>query len=326
MLCVCCGSNQIRKKGVKYGYPIYACNKCHFCFVHPLPAKDDIQKHYNKTRISKDIKNYVQKAINEIEHSSNCPKRDWYKMVLEYVSNYCNRETLDILDIGSAYGYFIHYANSLGHNAIGTEVTQEYADASKGIINGQIIYIENNQYDRYFDVNMFDLIYMEHVLEHIIDPVSVLKCIKKILKINGLLFISVPNHNSLLSQILNYRWAWFCPPEHLYYYNAKALTQLLESNEMEILQVWTGDYYFRSIYQFYSLDFIWRKLAVVSNKLFNTNFKKRHSYKYPRNPFEIINLLPYWILYPIIKLSAKCKMGSELIIIAKKVNKRLKLL
>jgi len=320
MECFCCGSNQIRKKGQKSGYSIYGCKKCHFCFVYPLPANADIQKHYNKIKISDDIKNQMLTAINEIVDSPNSPKRDWYKRVLDYVGNYCNRKTLDILDIGSAYGYFVHYANTLGHKAIGTEVTQEYADASKGLINGQVIYIENNEYDRYFDENMFDLIYMEHVLEHIVDPVSVLKSIKKYLKNNGLLFVSVPNHNSLLSKILGHRWPWVCPPEHLYYYNERALVQLFQNIKMEILQVWTGDYYFRSIYQFYSLNFIWHKFAALSNKFLNTKFSKKHSYKYPENLIEILNLVPYWMLYPILKLSATYNMGSELIVIAKKAT------
>ncbi|MCP4176287.1 MAG: class I SAM-dependent methyltransferase [bacterium] len=49
--------------------------------------------------------------------------------------------------------------------------------------------MENNQYDKYFDINKFDLIYMEHVFEHILYPVSVLQYIRKYLKNDGLLFI-----------------------------------------------------------------------------------------------------------------------------------------
>ena len=47
--------------------------------------------------------------------------------------------------------------------------------------------------------NQFDLIIMSHSLEHFPEPVSVLKCLKKLLKKRGKCLIIIPNINSHFS-------------------------------------------------------------------------------------------------------------------------------
>lgn len=319
MKCLCCDSNNIVRRGQKPNYEIFHCKSCKFEFVCPLPSYDEIQKHYNKTRVSKNIKQLVRKSINEIENNPNSPKRDWFDKILDIAKNYNNKDNLNILELGSGYGYFVHYANTKGHNAVGTEVTKKYASSSKGVIKGEILCIEDNQFNNYFDDNMFDLIYMEHVFEHLFEPNTILERLKPLLREGGTIIISVPNHNSILSRVLGLRWRWTCPPDHLYYYNKDALIRLFNNHDLKILQSWTGDYFFRSIYQFYSFNNWINRLKRTLNKYLNTNFAiKKHSYKYPRNVADKLTLIPYWLLFPVIKLCARADLGSELIIIAKK--------
>jgi SAM-dependent methyltransferase len=47
----------------------------------------------------------------------------------------------------------------------------------------------------------FDLVYCYHVLEHVPDPITVLKEIHRVLKPGGVLFIGFPNKNRLVSYI-----------------------------------------------------------------------------------------------------------------------------
>ena len=64
----------------------------------------------------------------------------------------------------------------------------------------------------------FELIYMEHVLEHVPNPVELLNNLVRLLSSQGVLVICVPNHGCLLSRMLRLKWGWTCPPSHLYYY------------------------------------------------------------------------------------------------------------
>ena len=75
MKCLCCNSNNIVRRGQKPNYEIFHCKNCKFEFVYPLPSYDEIQKHYNKTRVSKNIKQLVRKSINEIENNPNSPMK-----------------------------------------------------------------------------------------------------------------------------------------------------------------------------------------------------------------------------------------------------------
>lgn len=55
----------------------------------------------------------------------------------------------------------------------------------------------NSLFEDYRPSELFDTIILEHVLEHVDDPVSLLSIVKKWLSPNGRLFLGVPNANSI---------------------------------------------------------------------------------------------------------------------------------
>ena len=78
----------------------------------------------------------------------------------------------------------------------------------------------------------FGLVNLQNVFEHVIDPEHLLKQIKPILNPKGALRIMVPNDYSAFQTALVARGdtsnTWFNPPEHLSYFNAASLHQVLE--------------------------------------------------------------------------------------------------
>ena len=83
--------------------------------------------------------------------------------------------------------------------------------------------------------NYFDLVIMNHTLEHMDDPQSVLKKIGILLKEDGVLFLDVPNFGSLSSKILGKRWPYLLPLEHKHQFTKESLAKLLEDNEFKVL-------------------------------------------------------------------------------------------
>jgi hypothetical protein len=65
-------------------------------------------------------------------------------------------------------------------------------------------------------------------------------------------------------------------------------------------------------------------LKQISNKVFksnfNTEYKFNYLYKYPRKISEIFDILPYYILYPVVKLFSYKGWGNDLTVIIKKVK------
>jgi SAM-dependent methyltransferase len=322
MECHCCKSKNISKKGEKNNFSIFHCKNCGFEFVSPVPSIKEIEGYYNNALVSVNIKDLVKRSIYDIDFDPNHPHRDWYDRILTLSKQKINKDRLTILDIGSSYGYFVHYANKLGHQTIGLEVSPEFAAASEDIINGKILYAGDKKYYDLFEPKSFDLIYMEHVFEHMINPETILLELWSILKDDGIIVMSVPNHASFLSKLFGINWDWQNPPLHLFFYNRTNLGLLLNRNKLVIDKYWSGEYFFRSIFQFYSTDILKYRMKQVINKLLNKKFKLEYRfnypYKYPKTLKEFYRLLPYWLVFPVIFFLSKLGYGTDLTLIIKK--------
>lgn len=80
----------------------------------------------------------------------------------------------------------------------------------------------------------FDVIWLDNVLEHVAKPLVLLKSCKKLAKKNALLVIEVPNDFSKVQlQLLEMGYVpkpyWVIPPDHISYFNSKALNSLCKT-------------------------------------------------------------------------------------------------
>ncbi len=85
--------------------------------------------------------------------------------------------------------------------------------------------LEQAQYESGF----FDVVVMNHVLEHVHDPLAVLRECRRVHKDDGLFVIDVPNFECLDRKLFGPFWAALEVPRHLYHYNAQSFEGLLES-------------------------------------------------------------------------------------------------
>ncbi|HSW05208.1 class I SAM-dependent methyltransferase [Aquabacterium sp.] len=85
----------------------------------------------------------------------------------------------------------------------------------------------------------YGLIDLQNVLEHVIDPVGILKALKPLVADGGALRVRVPNDYSRFQQLLLERGitrnTWFAPPQHLNYFNRDSLRQLFAHCDYEVL-------------------------------------------------------------------------------------------
>jgi len=77
---------------------------------------------------------------------------------------------------------------------------------------------------------MFDVLLSIEVIEHINYPHSELENFNAILRKGGLLYITTPNFNSLSRRILKFKWNIIEYPEHLCYFTAATLNQVLREH------------------------------------------------------------------------------------------------
>jgi SAM-dependent methyltransferase len=93
-----------------------------------------------------------------------------------------------------------------------------------------------------------DVVTMVHVLEHCPSPADTLFHLRKVLKPNGLIYIEVPNVNSLRARLggsfLKPLWThdperYLAFPIHLFYFHPFSLRRLLTSQRYRILEIGT---------------------------------------------------------------------------------------
>jgi SAM-dependent methyltransferase len=78
-----------------------------------------------------------------------------------------------------------------------------------------------------FPEDHFDAVVMRHVLEHVPDPVELLRRCFRWLKPGGLLALATPNGGSLASRWFGRHWRGLTPPWHIHIFNPRSLRLLL---------------------------------------------------------------------------------------------------
>ena len=134
-----------------------------------------------------------------------------------------------ILDVGCGAGTFLIVAKGLGWTVTGVEPTKAAVETARrfglDVYHG---YVE--EYEKDTDIR-FDVVTCFEVLEHVADPIAILKSIKNLLKPGGVLVISVPNLDD--PYCLFQRHPHTIPPLHINFFNRRSLQRALENAGLE---------------------------------------------------------------------------------------------
>ena len=74
----------------------------------------------------------------------------------------------------------------------------------------------------------FDAVVLIETVEHLLDPLANLKTAFTLLRPGGIIFIAVPNQNSIMRSLLGIDWSVLSPAEHLYYFTEDSMRQILD--------------------------------------------------------------------------------------------------
>jgi 2-polyprenyl-3-methyl-5-hydroxy-6-metoxy-1,4-benzoquinol methylase len=131
----------------------------------------------------------------------------------------------NFLDIGAGVGALLHVAGKHGFITYGVEVSEwasSYARDERRL-NVRTGLLQSAVYP----ASHFDVIVINHVLEHVPAPLELLEEVHRILKGDGLLVIGVPNIGSIMSRILRERWPSLRPEEHRWHFTPTTLRRLM---------------------------------------------------------------------------------------------------
>jgi len=146
-----------------------------------------------------------------------------------------------LLDVGCAGGHLAAALAGQGWNVTGIEYDETDAQVAKE--RGLDVIVGSAESAFATLTEKFDVIVFADVLEHLVDPQSVLSLAKNHLTPSGRIVISIPNiaHLSIRLQLLlgsfNYTDRGILDRTHLHFYTKKTLTEMITKAGLEITQI-----------------------------------------------------------------------------------------
>lgn len=124
-----------------------------------------------------------------------------------------------VLDIGCGDGGLLELVKK-DSNYTGVDISPTQLQAFKKLLDKNkrknVRLVQSDVSKLPFAGNTFDLVFACDVLEHVLDPVKVLKEIHRVTKKNGFIIFSIPNEQLLqLSRLITLRFP-LRSPDHLY--------------------------------------------------------------------------------------------------------------
>lgn len=139
-----------------------------------------------------------------------------------------------LLDIGCGVGKFIELMSDMGWKAEGLDTDPVVVQNCKG--RGLSVREGTLEKQGYPD-NYFDAITLKHVVEHVYDPVCLLKECHRILKPGGKLVLMTPNLESLGHKKFKQFWIGLDAPRHLFLFTAKTLSQAIQRAGLKLIHL-----------------------------------------------------------------------------------------
>jgi len=213
--CIICGNNcEERFYSVPSGF-LVRCKKCDLYYVNPRNTKFLITKAKEKV---------LRPEIDESKLIQEKIRRKEFKKYLKKI-NQVVPEKGRLLDIGCNIGIFLDEARKDGWEVYGVEPA--YGVYKYATENLKLNVLNCTLEEANFKDNFFDVITLFAVLEHVSNPRELLKEVRRIIKLNGLLVIHVPYANKFYINLFRTRWRQFIGG-HFYWFTKSSLLKLLE--------------------------------------------------------------------------------------------------
>jgi 2-polyprenyl-3-methyl-5-hydroxy-6-metoxy-1,4-benzoquinol methylase len=101
------------------------------------------------------------------------------------------------LEIGSADGQGTKHLLKFFKRVVALDGSKKLSDKLRKTLKNKKLEVVSLLAEEYETKEKFDTIVMAHILEHVIDPIKLLKLARSWLKENGIVLVDVPNANSI---------------------------------------------------------------------------------------------------------------------------------
>jgi 2-polyprenyl-3-methyl-5-hydroxy-6-metoxy-1,4-benzoquinol methylase len=219
--CPVCESDKFSFLFKKQGEIFVRCESCTLVLINPRPVFNEVLDTYNNQYSG----NYAIKGEKKLRRC-----RRWVNRVKSKYIDHGNW-----LDVGCSVGFVVKAAIEAGYEGFGTDVEKwgiKYGRETLQLQNLSQGTLEAQNYPDHF----FQVISLYDVIEHVPDLNGLTKELKRILAVNGVIDIITPDVGHWRTPGDLSAWNEIKPSEHLYYFNSKTLSLLLEKHGLQIVK------------------------------------------------------------------------------------------
>jgi 2-polyprenyl-3-methyl-5-hydroxy-6-metoxy-1,4-benzoquinol methylase len=230
--CLLCGENHFNKlfsaldfDSGKVFFGLIECENCHLVRTNPVPTDSELEKYYALPYYGSG----TDKFIGVAETLTYCSNYLRSRSILSHIhgsKRFPANAPIKILDIGCGRGHLLKILQQKGFDCHGIE----RADFPKDNEIGDIHIYKQEIEDVGFSENFFDTVLIWHVLEHVSDPISMVREATRILRPGGLLTIAVPNFGSFQARFFREDWFHLDLPRHIHHFTPAILLRILDEN------------------------------------------------------------------------------------------------
>ncbi len=208
------------------------CECCGNLYTRYFPKKFFNRK--NQLKVITPHQNIEQKLASDV---SIRMLRTWCDM-LQNMKQYTKGK--NILEIGVGKGALIATAIEMGYPIDCVEIEEDVAQNIADLLQHPVICCD------FLDLpeeKTYDIISMGDVIEHLDDPRKGLEKARRLLKEDGVIWISTPNYNSAFNQLNRNCTAMWDEPWHITYFSREGLEKLLSEVGFDVLDYRISNHY-----------------------------------------------------------------------------------
>lgn len=240
---LCSGALARRYSGVRDrldtstdAYDVDECRSCGLGLVNPAPS-GDLSPFYPDSYLSQEGGS-ADGAQGLLSRAEQAYRYDQYRFdfrLLERAAGIEIAAAASYLDVGCGSGERVVYAAEHGcPRSVGID---RYRFAKrKPRRNVELVTTEITDYR---PAERFQVVSMFHVLEHVEDPVGVLRHLRDaVVSPAGVVVIQVPNYGSVERRLLGSRWFGLDVPRHLFQFDSRTVRDVLRKAGYAVLEVY----------------------------------------------------------------------------------------
>jgi 2-polyprenyl-3-methyl-5-hydroxy-6-metoxy-1,4-benzoquinol methylase len=231
--CLACGSTQrslwtdatdAEYRSVSDHFKYWECTDCHSLSIDPCPTErlEEIypSSYYSYARPDAQLINRIKMALD--------------KRLLRSVLRRCPGSQLAVLDVGGGSGWMLDVARRADARVSKTLVVDIDARArDQAEAAGHQFFL--GPIEAFSGDEKFDLVLMLNLIEHVADPVNVLRSARDRLKPGGALLIKTPNYDSLDARLFRKTyWGGLHCPRHWVIFTPESIRRVAASAGFEV--------------------------------------------------------------------------------------------